>query len=595
MLDNPEPLSKLLWELWGLVPKNRRLQIKMLMILMILASFAEVLSIGAILPFLGVLTAPEMAFHHPALRWFVQALHLTEPIQLLLPLTIVFCCAALVAGGMRLLLLITSTRISFALGIDLSIDIYRRTLYQPYSVHVGRNSSEIISGISQKVTGLIYQTITPCLTIFSGGIIIIAILITLTLIDPIIAPVACAAFGLIYWVIMRIVRGRLRIDGQRISIESTRVIQTLQEGLGGIRDILLDGTQPVYCDIYRQADKSLRKSQGNALIIGQSPRSIIESLAIILIATLAYFLSNRPDGITGATPVLGAMVLGAQRLLPVLQQSYISWTRIKSNHATLQDTLLLLRQPLPVYLYKHQNEAISFRKMIALNNISFRYSNESPWVLKDIDITISKGDRLGIIGTTGSGKSTLVDLIMALLTPSEGRLEVDSVRITAQNLRSWQAHIAHVPQMIFLADTTIEENIAFGVPKSQIDSDRVHQAAHQAQLASTIEMWPNQYMTTVGERGIRLSGGQRQRLGIARALYKKRDVIIFDEATSALDNETEASLMQVLEKIGSEVTIIMIAHRLTTLRKCNIIIDLDGGRARLVDSYASLVKSRIIS
>ena len=539
---------------------------------MILASFAEILSIGAVLPFLGVLTAPVRVFEHPAAQSFIQTFGLTSAEQLLLPLTIIFGLAALMAGAMRLLLLWASTRLSFVTGADLSISIYRRTLYQPYAVHVARNSSEVINGISTKANSVIYSIILPALTLISASVMLSAILIALLSVDPVIALAAFGGFGLIYAFIIRFTRNRLLIDSDCIARSSTQVIQSLQEGLGGIRDVLIDGSQSTYCQIYRNADYALRRAQGNNSFISSSPRYGMEALGMLLIATLAYMLAQQSDGIAKAIPVLGALALGAQRLLPVLQQAYGSWSTIRGGQVSLQDTLELLDQPLPDYADQPPTEPMPFRQQIRLNQLSFRYSPQTSWVLKDIDLTIAKGSRVGFIGVTGSGKRTLLDIVMGLLQPTEGTLEIDGQPITVSNHRAWQAHIAHVPQAIFLADSTIEENIAFGVPKDQINHERVRQAACRAQIADIIESWPKQYQTFVGERGIRLSGGQRQRIGIARALYKQADVIIFDEATSALDNETEKAVMLAIEGLSDDLTILIIAHRLTTLKNCTQII-----------------------
>nr|WP_255537972.1 ABC transporter ATP-binding protein [Polynucleobacter sp. 15G-AUS-farblos] len=233
-----------------------------------------------------------------------------------------------------------------------------------------------------------------------------------------------------------------------------------------------------------------------------------------------------------------------------------------------------------------------FSDAIHLDGISFRYSKDAPWVLKNLNFTIPKGSRIGFVGTTGCGKSTLLDIVMGLLKPIEGSLKVDGTKITIANRQSWQACIAHVPQTIFLSDTTIAENIAFGIPKDQIDYERVKQAAQQAQVAHIIEAWPEQYNALVGERGVRLSGGQRQRIGIARALYKEADVIIFDEATSALDNETEESVIQAIESLKKDITILMIAHRLTTLRNCTQIIELDNQTISKTITYDQLMRDQ---
>ena len=583
-----QPIPQLLQRLWHHISPRRRRQFALLLVLMVLASFAEILSIGAVIPFLAILTDPGRVFVHPSAQPIILALELTAPQQFLLPLTLAFGLAALVAGAIRLMLLWASTRLSFAAGADLSISIYRLTLYQPYAVHVARNSSEIINGISSKAGCAIY-VINMVINIISSSIMLIGILVALLVVDPVIALSAFGGFGLIYGFIIYLTRNRLLINSQIAARESTHVIKSLQEGLGGIRDVLIDGSQTTYCQIYRNADLPLRRAQGNTSFVGASPRYGVEALGMVLIAALAYSLAQQADGIARAIPVLGALALGAQRLLPVLQQVYGSWAGIQGNQAPLQDTLDLLDQPLPDYVDQPVAEPLPFRKQISLRQLSFRYSPETPLVLNNLNLTITKGSRVGFIGVTGSGKSSLLDIVMGLLQPTNGAIVIDDQPITLGNHRAWQAHIAHVPQAIFLADSTIEENIAFGVPKEQIDSVRLQQVARQAKIADIIESWPKQYKTFVGERGIRLSGGQRQRIGIARALYKRADVIIFDEATSSLDNETELAVMQAIESLSNDLTLLIIAHRLTTLKNCTQIVELAGGGIKRTGTYQDII------
>ena len=583
-----QPLTQLLRRLWRHISPRRRGQFVMLLVLMILASFAEIISIGAALPFLAVLMDPARIFEHTSAQPIITALGLTEPQQLLFPLTVGFGLAALITGAMRLVLLWASTRLSFAAGADLSTNIYRRTLYQPYAAHVARNSSEIINGISGKASNAI-QVINMTLNLIGSIVMLIFILVALLSVDPIIALSAFGGFGLIYVVIIRLARNRMLINSQTVARESTFVIKSLQEGLGGIRDILIDGSQAAYCEIYRKSDEPLRRAQGNNSFISSSPRFGVEALGMLLIAALAYALAQQPEGVAKAIPILGALALGAQRLLPALQQAYGAWSGIQGGQASLQDAIELLDQPLPDYINQPAAMPLPFQRQIDLKQIAFRYSSLTPWVLMDLNITIPKGSRIGFVGSTGSGKSTLLDIVMGLLQPTLGELEIDGQAISPSNQRAWQAHIAHVPQAIYLADSTIEENIAFGVAKSEIDAQRVRIAAHQAQIADTIESWPNQYQTFVGERGIRLSGGQRQRIGIARALYKRADVIIFDEATSALDNETEQAVMQSIEGLGDGITLLIIAHRLTTLKNCSKIVEFGGGGIKRVGSYEDIV------
>ena len=583
-----QAISSLLKRLWHHISPRRRGQFGLLLVLMLLASFAEILSIGSALPFLGVLTAPERVFLHPSVQPIIQAFDLTEPKQLLLPLTVAFGGAAIISGALRLLLLWASTRLSYAAGADLSLSIYRRTLYQPYSVHCARNSSEIINGISGK-TSTVINVITMFLTLISSIAMLITILIALLSVSPLIAIVAFGGFALIYFAIIKLTRKKLAINSARWARESTQVIKSLQEGLGGIRDVLIDGSQNAYCAIYSNADLPMRRAQSSISFIGASPRYAIEALGMLLIAALAYSLARRTDGLASAIPVLGAMALGAQRLLPVLQQAYGAWSSIQGGQTSLQDAIALLDQPMPDFTNRTAFKALSFNNTITLKQVSFRYCPQASNVISGINLTLKRGSRVGFIGTTGSGKSTLLDIVMGLLEPTEGSLEIDGQAIDINNQRAWQDHIAHVPQSIFLADSSIEENIAFGVPKNQIDHKRVRQAAKQAQIADTIESWPDQYQTFVGERGIRLSGGQRQRIGIARALYKQADVIIFDEATSALDSETELAVMQAIEGLSKDLTLLIIAHRLTTLKNCSHIVELGDGRIKRNSSYLNIV------
>lgn len=577
----------LLGRLWQHLNPRRRCQFLLLLVLILIASISEIISIGAVLPFLGALTAPDRIFALAFIQPLIKEFGLVNPNQLLLPLTFLFGLSGLMAGAMRLLLLWTSTRLSFASGADLSIDIYRRTLYQPYSVHCARNSSEVIDSVSVKANSIIYGIVFPALMLISSFVMLVAILFALLVVQPLFALVTFGGFGLIYLAIIRVTRKQLHSDGECVARESIAVIKSLQEGLGGIRDVLIDGSQEAYCQIYRKADISLRRAQGSVLFISIGPRYVMEALGMVLIAALAYLFAQQPDGIAKVIPVMGALALGAQRLLPVLQQAYGAWTQISSSRASLRDTLDLLDQPLPEHFGKEVS-GIRFNQSICLKDLVFRYDKNSPYIFKGMSLEIRKGSRVGFIGSTGSGKSTLLDIIMGLLSPTEGALEIDGQVITALNQRSWQCRIAHVPQAIFLADCTIEENIAFGVPKDRIDQCLVMEVAKLAQISDIIESWPRGYQTLVGERGIRLSGGQRQRIGIARALYKQADVIVFDEATSALDNITEDAVMKSIEGLSKDLTLLIIAHRLTTLRNCDHIVELADGGIKRISSYSSI-------
>lgn len=557
--------------------------------LILASSAAEVVSLGAVLPFIGILTQPEKVFNYPILASFIKMLGITSPSGLILPLTAAFAMSAIVAAGLRLLLLWVSIRLANAAGADLSIEVYRRTLYQPYSVHVARNSSEIISGITQKV-GTATAVLISLVIVVNSVVLFIAILLTLLAIDPLVATSAILVFGTGYGIIAGLMRRRLVRNSQCIARQQPRAVQALQEGLGAIRDVLLDSAQAVYCDVYNKAIRQwFRASSGNTYI-HQFPRYVMEAMGMVMIAGLAYTLGRRPGGMQAAMPIMGVLALGAQRILPLMQQLYSNWTVVVGSYSSLNDVLDLLAQPLPNDADLPVPAPLVFQDSISFKNVSFRYGNSGPLVLEELNLVIPKGARIGFVGSTGSGKSTALDLLMSLLEPSQGQILVDNRPITSDLRSAWQRAIAHVPQSIFLSDATIAENIAFGVPPAEIDSVRVRQAATQAHIAEFIESRPEGYSTLVGERGMRLSGGQRQRVGIARALYKQATVLVFDEATSALDNVTEKEVMNAIESLNKNLTIFMVAHRFTTLRNCDTIVQLDRGHILATGSYEHFKK-----
>jgi ATP-binding cassette subfamily B protein len=578
--------------LWQHLSRRRKIQFGLLLILSLVASFMEVFSLGALLPFLGVLVSPEGIFQHERAQIFIKFLGIRSADELLLPMTLLFMFAVISASCVRLLLVWASTRLTFATGADLSIGIYQRTLYQPYATHISRNSSEIISGVTGKSYHLIHNAILPTLTILSSIIFVTMIVSALIAVRPLVAILAFGGFASIYVGVIRLVRSRLQKDSELIARESSNIIRVLQEGLGGIRDVLVDGTQTLYCSAFRAADLPLRRAEGNSTFIALSPRLAVEALGMVLIAALAYQLSKQPGGLVTAIPVLGMLALGAQRLMPVLQQIYGAWVSLQIQLSSVMIALDLLDQPLPAHAHQPKPEPLPFKQTLHMNELGFCYAPGAAWVLKGVSLSVGRGERVGIIGTTGSGKSTLLDIVMGLLSPTRGQIVVDGVVLNESNIRAWQANIAHVPQAIFLADCSVEENIAFGVAREDIDLERVRHAAQRAQLSDVIEAMPQGYKTSVGERGVRLSGGQRQRIGIARALYKCASVIIFDEATSALDNDTEAEVMTAIQAIDADVTVLMIAHRLTTLANCTRIVELERGQIKRIGSYAEIVEGR---
>jgi len=589
-LNNDKKLSSLLKCLWFHLNARRKYQFAFLLLLMLFSALTEVVSMSAVLPFLGVLTAPDKVFEYEVVAEITQAVGIVTAQDLILPLTLIFALAAIMAGLTRTLLLWFITRISFACGADLSYKAYKKTLYQPYEVHVKNNSSEVISGITIKVNSVVFGVLQQVLTLISSIILLLIISSALIIIDPVVALIAMFSFGISYILISFVTKKKLRYNSKLIAKEQTEIVKALQEGLGGIRDVIIDNAQELYCNIYRKSDIKLRKAQGENVFIAQSPRYLMETIGMVLIAGLAYILSQKAGGVVSILPVLGALAIGAQRLLPAMQQSYSAWSSILGNIESLTHTIKMLEQSIDQNNCKKNVPKIIFKKTIDFKSVSYRYSDNGVFILNNISLSIPSGARVGLIGTTGSGKSTAIDLLMGLLTPTLGTIRIDGVEITKSQMNNWQSIIAHVPQHIFLTDNTILENIALGVTKDNIDIKRVKYAAKQAQIATYIEELPESYQTSVGERGVKLSGGQRQRIGIARALYKDASVLFFDEATSALDNNTEQAVMNAIGALNENLTIIIIAHRLSTVKSCDIIFELENGEVIAQGTYEHLLE-----
>jgi ABC-type multidrug transport system fused ATPase/permease subunit len=569
----------LLLGIWGHLSRRRRIQLGLLLLVMLASGAAELVSLGAVLPFLAVLSDPDRLWQMPLVRETALWVGIDQAAALLLPAAALFAVAAVLAAAVRLLNLWLNGRLAALIGSDLSCEAYTRTLYQPYGVHVARNSSRVINAataqIQQTVAALnaVLQLITSC-------VVAIGLLSALLVIDWQVACLAAGVFGAAYGLLMLTTSRRLASNSRRVADTSQQQLKALQEGLGAIRDVLLDGTQATYQTIYRKADLPMRLTQAQNGFLGVFPRYGLEALGLVLIATLALLLDWQEGNGKAVLPILGTLALGAQRLLPALQQMYAGWANLRSLNAAISGVLEMLNQPIPANV-SMAVEPLQLQQCIGLEHLCFGYKPHHPMVLHDINLKITRGERIGIIGRTGSGKSTLVDLLMGLLDPSSGRIWIDGDDLhdpqQPHRVLQWRAAIAHVPQSIYLADSSIAENIAFGIPRHQIDLERVRRAAEQAQIASFIESSDAGYDTFVGERGIRLSGGQRQRIGIARALYKQASVLVFDEATSALDNTTEQAVIQAIEGLSRDLTLVMIAHRLSTVQGCDRVIELSAG------------------
>ena len=572
MYNNPT-ISSYIYELWRYLDHRSKVQVFLVLILMIVSSIVEIASIGLVVPFLAFLIEPEVAFNHAYMQPVLNRFNIESSDHMILPLTAIFILSVFASSAIRILLLYLSTKLSYDTGSDISVDIFRRTLYQNYSVHIKRNSSEIISGVIAKSDAVIGGIFTPILNLFSTSFFLFGILGFLLFIDIFATLVVLIIFVLLYWLFLFYSQIKLKANSYTITNENVMMIKSLQEGLKGIRDVIIDGSQEYHTRVYQKHDRLFRIGHRSNIFISSSPRFIIEFIAVTVIVTIAYSLSQSNVNLTSTIPILGAIALGAQKLLPAMQIAYRSLSTIRGSQSSLIDVIELLKQPIP----KKEKEStrLTFENNISLIDANFKYNKEDSWEVKNFNLTIEKGKLTGFIGETGSGKSTLLDIIMGLLILDSGELSVDSKYITKENIHAWQANIAHVPQNIYLSDSTIIENIAFGITKEEINIELVKKAAKDACISDYIEGLPNKYYSTVGESGISLSGGQIQRIGIARALYKEADVLVLDEATSALDKKTQERVMSSIVNSNNELTLLIIAHRLSTLDQCDTVVYLN--------------------
>lgn len=575
----------LILKLWSHIDPIRRKKIPLVVFLMIASSFAEIMSIGSVLPFIAVLIDPTYISNNNIGLFFIELLEIHSSEKLLFFYSLSFCLLALISGALRFLTMILNTRLSFQIGSDIGVKLYKNVLFQPYNFHLRKNSSELIGLVSIKSHDLIHYTILPILNILAAGVLLVIILGALIYINPYIALSLFFGFGLVYLSFSFLTKKQLQVNSKNISIESSKVIQSLQEGLGGIRDVILEQSQDFYADIYKRADAKLRNAQSGSQIIGLTPRFIIEPIGLVLIAYVAYLLAINSTSSHIALPVLATIAVGSQRLLPLYQQLFGSWSYLKNGQESLRDAVTYL-DSYSIISTPYSDENLFFKEKIEFKDVSYTYESNKKQIFIDASFTIKKGARVGVVGPTGSGKSTLMDILMGLISPTSGEIMIDNTFLSSKNLRAWRKYIAHVPQNIYLSDATILENIAFGIPINLVNMERVELAAKQAQLYEFISDLPNKFNQHVGERGISLSGGQRQRIGIARALYKQSEVIVFDEATSALDYDTESRVMSAINKIPQEVTIFIVAHRLSTVKNCNYIINIQSNGSLIVENFS---------
>ena len=576
---------------------RRRWQLMLVSMLMVIGALAEVFTLGAVLPFLGLLANPEFLDNAGWAAHLLDQVASALGITRLLAASILFATVALVSGGIRLLLAWSSNKVIFGIGADLGVLVFGKVLRQPYAFHLRRNSSQILSSV-EKVGHLTSGALAPLMLLAVAAIIAFAILGVMLWVDATVALVAGALIGGMYLVVSLWVRRRLRDNSVTMARDGILRLQYLQEGIGAIRDISLEHSQEMYVSQFSRVDWAVRMAQANNLTLGWAPKYIIESVAIVLIIVLANWLVRGSGGIADALPVLGALALGGQRLLPHVQTIYNGYASFRGTLATVQETLQLLELPEPEGrdLSSLAEGGVGQVSSIEMRGVEFAYELGQKLVLKGVDLHIHAGERVGFVGVTGGGKSTLLDICMGLLRPTAGAIYVNGEILTNERLPAWHRRIAHVPQAIFLCDKSIAENVALGALPADIDQERLALALEAAQLSDFIHQLPKGVQTRVGERGVQLSGGQRQRIGIARALYKKADVLVLDEATSALDAETEVKVMDAIYRLNPNLIILMIAHRVSTLARCNRIYRMKDGLAyeesSVVASFGEFVKTQ---
>lgn len=570
----------LLKQLLSHIDGSRRIQLFGLLFLMLASGFSELISLSSVIPFLAALTDPDRLFKINLIKTIALRSGIDTANQLIIPTICLFAFAAILSATIRLLNYWYNAKIAAVIGSDLGHKVFQRTLHQPYRIHINRNSSDVLTAIANQIDITTF-VVTAALQMATSFFVVIGILLVLILVNLKVALITAGLFLFFYLNLGFLSRKRLSRNSSRENVFKRSQIKTLQEGLGAIREILLDGTQKIYLKNFNNSDRPMRQFRAESEFLALFPRFSLEAFGLLVISFFALIFTLNGKETIEVISLIGVLALGAQRLLPAMQLFYSSWAQIRGYSAAIKNILELLSQEVEHSYLNQRVKPFIFKKNIVISNLEFSYNSSEKKIIKKMNLEINKGERIGIIGETGSGKSTLLDILMGLLEPSKGSIFVDKRNIYDKEnpdfLYRWRSSISHVPQDIYLTDNTIAENIAFGIEKDLIDFNKVKSAAEKAQISQYINSLPRGYTTLVGERGVKLSGGQKQRIGIARALYKNADVLFLDEASSALDTNTEANLLNSIGKISRDITIIMIAHRLTTVARCDRIISLKDG------------------
>ena len=579
MLNNFKKLYFFYLELLEHISFKRKTHLLYLLFLILASAASEIVTLGSIFPFLSILINPAYLIDNKYILFLFPHIRTLSHHNLILLLAIFLSVAAILSGILRLSLAWATSNLSLSIGRDLSLAVYRQTLYQNYEIHLKRNSSVIIDTIVNKInqtTGVVFSL----LNFFSALISLIFILISLLFIKTNVLIFVLFIFGLTYFFIINIIKNKVRKYGEIIALNSSGIIKSLQESLGNIKDIILDQNYNYYIKRYEDSDRKIKKARANTYFLSIVPRYALETFAMVIFSAFIFlYIKLENDNINAIIPTIGLLALAAQRLLPILQQLYQSFIVTISNEFSARETLKLLNNS-----YNHikisrrllKNYSSFKFNRIDLINIDYFYSYKKSPVIQSLNLTIKRGDIVGIVGPSGVGKSTLLNILMGLLKPKGGIIRLNNIDINDKNRFLLQSMISHVPQDIYLSDSSIRENIALGVELVDINDNLVKKIAEISQLSKFIERLPLKFDTLVGERGAQLSGGQLQRIGIARALYKQNEILILDEATNALDSVTEDRLLKSINSNYKHLTLIIISHRQKTLKYCNKIFDLSS-------------------
>lgn len=585
-------------KLRGILTHREKWQLIALLVAIIAMAFSQAVGVASVLPFISLIMEPNLVFENRWLYMAYEILNFNSVDRFIIFSGVTMFIIVVMANAISSSATWLKLHFAWMNNHRLSRRLLEKYLAMPYAFFLNQNSADLSKNVLTEVNALTNNFIIPLLNIVTRSLMTIFLLAILFWVDVTVTLVAILLLGGAYsLIIFRINRNLKKRGHQRIQANQMR-FKAVSEAFGGIKEIKVANRESFFLKRFSTQSYKLARLMSWNAVIGQIPRFALEAIAFGGIIIFVLILLVTRDNISQIIPLVSLFAFAGYRLMPALQELFTSYTQMQFNKAVLDRIYEDFRQQgqdlITDYTYYglNQKEAISLKREITLAGISYYYPNTSIAVIKDLNLIISINSAVAFVGPTGAGKTTLVDIILGLLTPSAGILKVDEVKIDKDNVTKWQRSIGYVPQQIYLSDDTVARNIAFGIADSAIDLKALEKAACIANIHDFIvKEMPEGYNTIVGERGIRLSGGQRQRIGIARALYHDPDVLIFDEATSALDGATEDAVLQAMENTAELKTLIVIAHRLTTVKNCNRIYLLEKGRIVAEGTYDELMTS----